>query len=72
MPVAELDASVRDAVCQSLRIISFTVTQLPAPNYHCRLPELTAIKPMPEHWWGHLYIQNIAKQVRAHYGSIIG
>ena len=52
-------------MCQSLRIISFTVTQLPAPNYHCRIPEVTAIKPMPEHWWGHLYIQNIAKQVRA-------
>jgi len=51
-------------VCQTLRIISFTVTQLPAPNYHCRIPELTAIKPMPEHWWGHFYIQNIAKQVR--------
>ena len=51
-------------MCQSLRIISFTVTQLPAPNYHCRLPEPTAIKPWPDHWWGHFYIQNLSTQVR--------
>ena len=53
-----------DAVCQSLRILSFSVTQLPAPNYHCRTPEPTAIKAMPEHWWGHFYIQNLKQQVR--------
>ena len=53
----------RAAVCQSLRIASFTVTQLPAPNYHCRLPEPTAVKAMPEHWWQHLYIQNLKRQV---------
>jgi sphingomyelin synthase-related protein 1 len=51
------------AVCQSLRILSFSVTQLPAPNYHCRTPEPTAIKAMPEHWWGHFYIQNLKQQV---------
>ncbi len=51
-------------MCQSLRILSFTVTQLPAPNYHCRSPAVTAIKAMPEHWWGHLYIQNLKQQVR--------
>lgn len=39
------------------------MTQLPAPNYHCRTPELTAIKPMPEHWWGHFYIKNLSQQV---------
>lgn len=62
-----LDTSVMlphaDAVCQSLRILSFSVTQLPAPNYHCRTPEPTAIKAMPEHWWGHFYIQNLKQQV---------
>ncbi len=52
------------AVCHSLRIASFSVTQLPAPNYHCRSPAATAIKPMPEHWWGHLYIQNLKQQVK--------
>lgn len=52
-------------MCQSLRIASFTVTQLPAPNYHCRSPEATAVKPMPDRWWGHLYIQNLKQQVRA-------
>lgn len=51
------------AVCQSLRIASFTVTQLPAPNYHCRSPAATAVKAMPAHWWGHLYIQNLRQQV---------
>lgn len=44
------------AVCQTLRILSFSSTQLPSPNYHCRLPELTAIKDMPLHWWGHFIV----------------
>lgn len=50
-------------MCQSLRILSFSVTQLPGPNYHCRLPELTAVKAWPEHWWGHFYISNLSTQV---------
>lgn len=36
------------SLCQFLRIVSFTVTQLPAPNYHCRSDQDTAILPMPE------------------------
>ena len=44
------------AVCQTLRIISFTVTQLPAPNYHCRKGEVTAVREMPEQWWGHVAV----------------
>lgn len=44
------------AACQILRIISFTVTQLPAPNYHCRLGEGTAVREMPQHWWGHVVV----------------
>lgn len=58
-------------VCQSLRIASFTVTQLPAPNYHCRSPEPTAVKAMPLHWWGHFYIQNLKQQSTHGCGDLI-
>lgn len=51
------------AACQILRIISFTVTQLPAPNYHCRLGRETAVREMPEHWWGHVVV-DVGRQVR--------
>ena len=50
------------AVCQTLRILSFSSTQLPGPNYHCRLPEVTAVRPMPLSWWGHLVV-DVAKGV---------
>lgn len=50
------------AVCQMLRIISFTVTQLPGPNYHCRGGEPTAVREMPEKWWGHVVV-DIRRQV---------
>ena len=50
------------AVCQALRIISFTVTQLPGPNYHCRGGEATAVREMPEQWWGHVVV-DIRRQV---------
>ena len=50
------------AVCQALRIISFTVTQLPGPNYHCRGGELTAVREMPERWWGHVVV-DLRRQV---------
>lgn len=50
------------AVCQSLRILSFTVTTLPSPNYHCRSPRETAVAPWPSHWWGHVLV-NLKKQV---------
>ena len=52
------------AACQILRIISFTVTQLPAPNYHCRLGKETAVREMPEHWWGHVVV-DVGRQVSA-------
>lgn len=51
------------AVCQMLRIISFTVTQLPGPNYHCRGGEPTAVRQMPDKWWGHVVV-DIRRQVR--------
>lgn len=43
-------------VCQMLRIISFTVTQLPAPNYHCRAGEATAVRAKAAHWWNHIVV----------------
>lgn len=39
-----------------LRIISFSVTQLPGPSYHCRAGQATAVLKWPEHWWEHLLI----------------
>ena len=44
------------AACQALRIVSFLSTQLPAPNYHCRLGEKTATLEWPKHWYGHIVI----------------
>lgn len=35
-------------VCQCLRIVSFMVTQLPGPNYHCREGSKMASLPTPE------------------------
>ncbi|KAK2077402.1 hypothetical protein QBZ16_004247 [Prototheca wickerhamii] len=58
------------SICQCLRIISFTVTQLPAPNYHCRLGEPTAVLPMPEHWWQHVII-NVGRQATHGCGDLI-
>lgn len=47
-----------------LRIASFTVTQLPAPNYHCRGGEATAVREMPPRWWGHVAV-DLKRQVHA-------
>jgi hypothetical protein len=46
-----------------LRIISFTVTQLPAPNYHCRAGEATAVRAQAAHWWNHIVV-DLGTQVR--------
>ncbi|KAH7617669.1 putativeceramide inositolphosphotransferase [Nannochloris sp. 'desiccata'] len=56
--------------CQLLRIISFTVTQLPAPNYHCRAGEETAIREMPTSWWGHIYV-DVGRQATHGCGDLI-
>lgn len=56
--------------CQMLRIISFTVTQLPAPNYHCRLGKDTAVREMPAHWWGHLVV-DVGRQSTHGCGDLI-
>ncbi|KAL4451693.1 hypothetical protein ABPG75_007355 [Micractinium tetrahymenae] len=56
--------------CQILRIISFTVTQLPAPNYHCRLGKDTAVREMPKHWWGHVVV-DVGRQATHGCGDLI-
>lgn len=56
--------------CQILRIISFTVTQLPAPNYHCRLGKDTAVREMPQHWWGHVVV-DVGRQATHGCGDLI-
>ncbi|CAL8463428.1 g2962 [Coccomyxa elongata] len=57
-------------VCQTLRILSFTVTQLPASNYHCREGEATAIREMPDHWWGHVAV-DVKRQATHGCGDLI-
>ncbi|EIE27550.1 hypothetical protein COCSUDRAFT_11455 [Coccomyxa subellipsoidea C-169] len=57
-------------VCQTLRILSFTVTQLPASNYHCREGQVTAIREMPEHWWGHVAV-DLQRQATHGCGDLI-
>jgi hypothetical protein len=58
------------SLCQFLRIVSFTVTQLPAPNYHCRSDQDTAVLAMPEHWWQHIVI-NLGRQATHGCGDLI-
>jgi hypothetical protein len=36
-------------IAQALRVVSFLVTQLPGPNYHCREGSSAATLPPPEH-----------------------
>lgn len=56
------DCCVVPAVCQGLRILSFTVTQLPGPNYHCRGGTSTAVRAWPTHWWEHVTL-DLGRQV---------
>jgi hypothetical protein len=58
------------SACQALRIISFSVTQLPAPNYHCRAGEETAKRDMPAHWWGHIVV-DLGRQATHGCGDLI-
>ena len=57
-------------MCQFLRILSFTVTQLPAPNYHCRASEDTAVLEMPKSFWGHIFV-NVGRQATHGCGDLI-
>ena len=60
----------RPVACQILRIISFTVTQLPAPNYHCRLGRDTAVRAPAEHWWNHVVV-DVGRQATHGCGDLI-
>ncbi|GLC41044.1 hypothetical protein PLESTB_000949300 [Pleodorina starrii] len=57
-------------VCQVLRIITFSVTQLPGPSFHCRANEPTAQRPWPAHWTGHLVV-DVGRQVSKSCGDLI-
>ncbi len=58
------------AVCQVLRCITFTSTQLPGPSYHCRAGEPTAKRPWPDHWTGHVVI-DVKRQMAKSCGDLI-
>ncbi len=58
------------AVCQALRIVTFSVTQLPGPSYHCRAGEATAVRPWPEHWTGHVVV-DVGRQMSKSCGDLI-
>lgn len=58
------------AVCQTLRIISFTSTQLPGPSPHCHEGAPTSVREWPAHWWGHLVV-DVDRQVTMSCGDLI-
>lgn len=58
------------AVCQALRIVTFSVTQLPGPSFHCRAKELSSRRPWPKHWTGHLVV-DVGRQVSKSCGDLI-
>ncbi|KAL6765394.1 PAP2 superfamily C-terminal-domain-containing protein [Haematococcus lacustris] len=57
-------------VCQALRIVTFTATQLPGPSYHCRAGESSAVRPWPQHWSGHIII-DVQRQVSRSCGDLV-
>nr|ADI46956.1 MTM1058 [Volvox carteri f. nagariensis] len=57
-------------VCQALRIVTFSVTQLPGPSFHCRANEQTSRRPWPAHWTGHLVV-DVSRQVSKSCGDLI-
>ncbi|EFJ40981.1 hypothetical protein VOLCADRAFT_84244 [Volvox carteri f. nagariensis] len=57
-------------VCQALRIVTFSVTQLPGPSFHCRANAPSARRPWPAHWSGHLVV-DVGRQVSKSCGDLI-
>nr|BCL66110.1 hypothetical protein [Volvox africanus] len=57
-------------VCQALRIMTFSVTQLPGPSFHCRANEPSARRSWPVHWTGHLVV-DVGRQVSKSCGDLI-
>jgi hypothetical protein len=63
-------AGVMCAVCQSLRILSFSSTQLPGPAPHCHAGTLTATRPPVTAWWQHVVV-DVKRQVATSCGDLI-
>nr|BCL66178.1 hypothetical protein [Volvox reticuliferus] len=57
-------------VCQALRIMTFSVTQLPGPSFHCRANDPSARRSWPVHWTGHLVV-DVGRQVSKSCGDLI-
>lgn len=57
-------------VCQALRIVTFSVTQLPGPSFHCRAGEASAHRAWPTHWSGHVIV-DVGRQVSKSCGDLI-
>ncbi|GAX73588.1 hypothetical protein CEUSTIGMA_g1039.t1 [Chlamydomonas eustigma] len=56
--------------CQMLRIISFSVTQLPGSSFHCRAGQPSATRPWAQHWWEHLVV-DVNRQLSKSCGDLI-
>eukprot|EP00270_Netrium_digitus_P007043 TRINITY_DN2036_c0_g1_i5.p1 TRINITY_DN2036_c0_g1~~TRINITY_DN2036_c0_g1_i5.p1 ORF type:complete len:308 (+),score=31.84 TRINITY_DN2036_c0_g1_i5:404-1327(+) len=57
-------------ICQFLRVISFTATQLPGPNYHCRLGSPIATLPPPKSL-ADIFLLNLTKSTVLGCGDLI-
>ncbi|KAF6254779.1 PAP2 superfamily C-terminal-domain-containing protein [Scenedesmus sp. NREL 46B-D3] len=57
-------------VCQSLRILSFSATQLPGPAPHCHAGTPTATRAPVAAWWRHLVV-DVGRQVATSCGDLI-
>lgn len=57
-------------ICQTFRIISFTSTQLPGPNYHCRVGSPAAVLPPPKNLQD-VFFLNLSRGVLFGCGDLI-
>lgn len=58
------------AVCQSLRILSFSSTQLPGPALHCHGDQPTATIEPVSAWWQYLIV-DVGRQAAHSCGDLI-
>lgn len=57
-------------ICQTCRVISFTSTQLPGPNYHCRVGSPAAVLPPPKSFQD-VFFLNLSRGVLFGCGDLI-
>lgn len=50
--------------------MTFSVTQLPGPSFHCRAGEASAHRAWPTHWSGHVIV-DVGRQVSKSCGDLI-